>query len=132
MVIKFVKKIRIIKFKHQKRTIGTRCIKQTLFGNKKLFKSNGVTFINKKKYHTHSNIGQDFGGGYLHTGHRRDGLFYDDAPPRILVTGASGQIGTGMFYVPCFYVVFILHTNENILLKYLKQLFWYRINTIFT
>ena len=45
-------------------------------------------------YRTHSNIGSNSGGGYLQTGHRRDQLFDPTLPRRILVTGASGQIGT--------------------------------------
>lgn len=38
-----------------------------------------------------STIGLSSGGGYLQTGHRADALF--ENKPRILVTGASGQIG---------------------------------------
>ena len=35
-----------------------------------------------------------FGGGCMQTGHRAESYFNSDMPPRILVTGASGQIGT--------------------------------------
>jgi len=35
-----------------------------------------------------------FGGGYYQTGHRPDGYFDPESQPRVLITGASGQIGT--------------------------------------
>ena len=57
---------------------------------------NVATFSTRHFSHDsfHSNIGQDSGGGYLQTGHRRQQLFDPTLPPRVLVTGASGQIGS--------------------------------------
>eukprot|EP00485_Elphidium_margaritaceum_P006654 CAMPEP_0202690392 /NCGR_PEP_ID=MMETSP1385-20130828/5384_1 /ASSEMBLY_ACC=CAM_ASM_000861 /TAXON_ID=933848 /ORGANISM="Elphidium margaritaceum" /LENGTH=419 /DNA_ID=CAMNT_0049345653 /DNA_START=70 /DNA_END=1329 /DNA_ORIENTATION=- len=37
---------------------------------------------------------KDVGGGYLQTGHRPKHVIDPTAPPRVLITGASGQIGT--------------------------------------
>ena len=34
------------------------------------------------------------GGGYLQTGHRAEGYFNPNSKPKILITGAAGQIGT--------------------------------------
>jgi len=52
---------------------------------------------NRQKRTTYSqstNKWKRFGGGYMQTGHRADGYFDPDSHPRVLITGASGQIGT--------------------------------------
>ena len=56
-----------------------------------------------------------FGGGYMQTGHRRDGLLNQDAHPRVLITGASGQIGTEL--VPYLRAKY---GNENVIASDVK------------
>jgi len=53
-----------------------------------------ITLQKRNAYSQSSDKLKNFGGGYLQTGHRPQGLFDPQAPPRVLVTGASGQIGT--------------------------------------
>lgn len=56
--------------------------------------SSSITTTQKRTTYSGTTKWKKFGGGYMQTGHRAAGYFDPTVAPRILVTGASGQIGT--------------------------------------